>query len=706
MSENSAQGPLAFGRNEPGPLSQLRDFGEQPPLFRGTFLTMFARTAACDLAAYEDSVQVDMFFRQVRDGDGLRRGLYALLVGFAPDEGWMTDCRGGDGGPDAMHACLDVLLQVLRGCRGDGNCVMCGAGMCSGVEMIRAECFSACSGALWEMLGSASGGPVKLDVVLSIMVELMMKMKDQSRPSVVRAFGGALVGCILRCKGRPELRPLLGKAVLVLGVIMIGDSAAAGLTNVLDTCQFKDVLKLVKRELRLASHRRSTDASSFSDDPVVQQTTGDAEMSVSISIFVDGLLSCPRAWAAASAARKKFSPYVLVALVIRQPFLIASNRGCLLLSRTFDQFEARRDEAEWKQFVQVAFVDDGLYAALVRIMKQTYCPDSWNWASRLIEQFKVLSGCFYRSHQLPEQLRLGEDEALLTALKSNVNTMSLRLEKTECGAQYADIFVIGSLASTLASLSANNLRNLPSRLAVSKLKATSFALRALISLVAVEPDRVLGDTKAELSAELSTELSTGSSVSVAILRAQRCLLRLLESMIFLRNEKSKFVSSPDGALAIVSSLSSAWSIASSRFSDEKEMAMRVLNAGLPVLAGIACEGSLAAHFIRTKQAGRDALVFASSVVAAALWDETADDNHIPLSYTATAFFCNICSFPDPLDADSVEFGVGPKCALDEILVNGLLKAVTLVGGGRTDSSISIAIGCLEGLPIRSLVSGQ
>lgn len=251
---------------------------------------------------------------------GIRRGLYALLADIARAGDSLSDWTGQGGGKDGVHASLRLLLEMLRGCR--GGCAMCAEGICAGGEGLRAECFQACSGLLREMMGSANLAPGKLCLVLSAVAELAEvtgPRTGQPRAAAVieeisRAFGAAVVRCVLRCKGKPELRPALQLALSALGAVLDEDRAALGLKDVLGSCQFRDVLTLVERELRLPSVRPSTGARPYSADPVDQQTTGDAGMSRAIAGLVDSLHSCPLAWAAASAARRKFSPYVLWAL--------------------------------------------------------------------------------------------------------------------------------------------------------------------------------------------------------------------------------------------------------------------------------------------------------------------------------------------------------------------------------------------------------
>lgn len=371
--------------------------------------------------------------------------------------------------------------------------------------------------------------------------------------------------------------------------------------------------------------------------------------------------------------------------MIRQPFPGTSVYGCKALSRKLDSLLANKDVAEWELFVKTSFMDDGLYAAVLHVLKQPNSGDRWMWASRVVEQFKEASVIFYH-HGLPEQLRLGEDVALLKVLRNNLNLVTSRLEEVEDGedVKYEEFFAIATFARALAILADSSSYNLPSRLAVSKLGATKCALRALIALQAITPDRIVRNGKGEDK--------TNPSVNVALLHTHFSLLRLIYNMTLVPSEQSKFVGCPDGALAVVSSLSAAWPLTSSRCSDVKDMALRAIGVGLPVLADMARDDSLATLFLRTKQAGRDALAFTSSVVAEAQWHNHGAISRAP-SAIAADFLYTVSPFADPLDLESTQFAVGRKCARDESVMKGLLEAVTLIGSGNNESRISVAIDC-------------
>lgn len=367
---------------------------------------------------------------------------------------------------------------------------------------------------------------------------------------------------------------------------------------------------LVERELRVLSMRPSD-----SLDPSGSESTEDSLFSWALAVFVQQLHSCPSAWEVAAASRKKFTPYVLFALVIRQPFVDASNFGCRMLSMKLTGLLARLDVTEWQEFLQTALLNDGIYAAVFDILKRPHGGDMWLWGSRIVKEFKAVSLTFFSSHGLPEQLRLDEDMALLKVLMGNFNAISSRLAAihgTGNGVvQYDDVNVLGEHAKALSGLTQGTQGSLSNgRLAVSKAGATKPSLRALIALNSITPDCLVKMRKAEFEKP---------PAAVSLLSAHVAVLRLIYNMASVPSDFSKLSEVPGGLAAVISSVQAAWSIASDSRSEleRKNMAIEAVTVGLPALAAMACDSTLALEILSVTQDGCDAVALAKSVVAAA-----------------------------------------------------------------------------------------
>lgn len=205
---------------------ELKAFGSLPPTARSGAAAKRARSAACAFADGRGGFGAVGILLRKDTAAVARRGLYALLSGIAIDAG---------GGPDCVEAALSVLLEMLGGCSGRTGPDECTLIHGFADETLSRECFKACGGWLQEMMGSASLAPGNFYLVLSIVSKLT---DDSSSPGVAlvklsREFGGALVSCILRCKGKPELRTHLRLAVGCLSAVLRCDSAAEGLNDVL-----------------------------------------------------------------------------------------------------------------------------------------------------------------------------------------------------------------------------------------------------------------------------------------------------------------------------------------------------------------------------------------------------------------------------------------------------------------------------------------
>lgn len=617
-----------------------------------------------------------------------RRGLYAIFADICNVKG-STDWTKSNKSPiDFVLSSLRVLHDLVGGC--NGGC----SHQCHGDEALLREVFVACAAPLAKMMASDTLAPPKMELVLSVVAKLVGEEPPPAVPAdeISIAFGQSVVECILVCGGEARLRPALRLAVTALGVILKLDREVLSLQQLLRSVQFKQVLTLVERELRSIALRTPIapgHASLLVLDigKLPAGTAEDVELARALCQFVSSLHTCPSAWAAATAARKKFSPYVLFALIIRQPFVDVSVFGCRLLSTAMAFHANHRDVDVWKEFVHKTMIDDGVYPAVFSVLKRKGSGDDLLWASRVIKEFKAVSSAYAQSNDLPEQLRLGEDRDLIKLLVKKLGTLTTRLEEAGGGANYDDVNVLGELAKALSGLACVIIYNLHSRLAVARAKATKSALRALVAINSLHADRIVGRNEVEFEKPAPT---------VVLLHAHFGVLRMVYTMANVPSERSNFAQFSCAPAAVVKSMFTIWPfVPSGSCSSEEEMKMarQALPIGIAALEVMRQNMDLSLEIFAARHNDSDVQDLASSIVAGGDWTDSIRGS-IPTSLSATLFIFNNCLVraekPSPRD-QSEQVLVGLKWAEDEVLVKAFMKAVRDGSGGS--SSFPVIISC-------------
>lgn len=601
---------------------------------------------------------------------------------------------------DARAFCADAVSSALCGLvRFLETCAV-------GEAPVLRESFEACGRPLAELLRSEALAPGKVLYAARAVELLVCAAPEGERRAMAKTLGLPLLVCVLRCGDRPDARALFFEAMGALAEVVAFQSDAAGLEDILRSELFGRLMKLLQRELltlsiRLSGSHPVSAEGLLVSDRVPAAAVSDCDMLHVLTSLVCALHACPPAWAAATALRKKKTPYVLIALLLRiPPFQPAAEvdltsahipvvaRACRSLSNEMIRLASARDGAGWTRFIKAAFIDDGCYSALVALLQSRKFTELWEFGVGVLVTVVQGSSEMHQDVGVPLQIRPVDDKVLLGALVANLHYLLPRIAAGTGVVQYANVYLVSSISLALGELCVDGSggTEFAGRLAVAKSGATKAALHALIAFNSLSPSRIVGSVLCDGEVKPFTVDET----SEMLMLARKRVIGLVFMMSTMPSELIKFLAVPGAANAVAASTCASYLLTSGthgRITEQTKVADRVVAIGLHSLAIMAgTNEKLASQIPDAKESGDDVVKLARLIVAEATWPAQDSQSSVrSTEHYALMYLSNSCRAQGG--------AVGRACAIDVRMVKGILRAIALGEQGRDPVSFTLTFKC-------------